>query len=430
MTTEVVTTEVVTTGVVTTAGVRPTDTSAADRIQRVFGRFISAGFGFYLFFIGPAALSQAHLTPSWWTPVALVAIFGTALGLGLATFLPDVQWVARMSAANAIAYLLVVASWWFVRTGGSADVSAWQALCPGVAGLSAAAAWRPRVALGYLVVVVVLVQGSSYMLLRDTIGYRLVPELAFALLFCGVFVAAAIMAMRTGRILDKTIATTHESVVGAAAARARTVERERFDALVHDQVMSTLLAAGRGGSEQVLAMQARRALDIFDSLRRGHDNETAFEVEQALAQFRSAASEIDEDVVFTSDVVFTAGDRDTVVHPYPPEPVRAIAAALAEAVRNSVRHAGPDTVRKVHVDARPGLLRVTVADDGCGFDPSSVDPHRMGLRASIHGRMAQLDGGAARVASSTGAGTTVTLTWTEPERAGAGRAGTAEQSAP
>lgn len=386
------------------------DTEAADRIRRVFGRFISTGFGFYLFFVVPAALAQAHLTAAWWTAAALIAIFGTALGLGIATFLPDVRWVPRLAAVNAVAYLLVAASWWFVWTGEFSTVAAWQALCPGVAGLSAAAAWRPRIALGYLVAVVVLVQTSSYVLIRDTTGYRFVPELAFALLFCGVFVAAAIMAMRTGEILDSTIATARESVMSTAAARARTVERERFDALVHDQVMSTLLAAGRGGSEQVLASQARRALDVFDSLRHGHDAETEFGIEQTLAQFRSVASEVDEDVVFTTDGTETASG------PYPPEPVRAIAAAMAEALRNSVRHAGPGAVREVCVRVLPGRLSVTVADDGQGFDPTTVDPHRMGLRASIHGRMEQLPGGSATVVTRPGAGTSVILGWTDAER--------------
>ncbi|MEU5840644.1 ATP-binding protein [Rhodococcus sp. NPDC047139] len=382
-------------------------TSAADRIQRVFGRFISAGYVFYLLFVVPSAVSQAHLTAWWWLPTAMLGIFGTGIALGVVTFLRDVRWVGRLAAANAVAFLVVSILWLPAWTGEASSSTAWQSLCPGVAGLAAAAAWRPRTAIAYLVAVVCVVQGTNYLLVHTTTGYRLIPELAFALMFCGVFAAAALVAFRTGELLDSTVATTERSVAAAAATRARAVERERFDALVHDQVMSTLLASGRGASGGVSAAQARRALEIFDSLRRGDDAGGRFDVDRVAAQLRSAASESDEDVEFTAEVNAPA-EQD-----YPPEVIREVAAALAEAVRNSVRHAGTGVRRAVHVDLEPGAVRVTVRDDGRGFDPGVVDPYRMGIRASILGRMRGLDGGDSQIESGPG-GTTVTLVWVEP----------------
>lgn len=381
--------------------------SAADRIHRVFGRFISAGYVFYLLFVVPTAVSQAHLTAWWWLPTSLLAIFGTGIALGVATFLSDVRWVGRLAAANALAFLIAAALWFLAWTGEASTSTAWQALFPGVAGLSAAAAWRPRTALAYLTVVVFVVQATNYLLVNTTTGYRFVPELAFALMFCGVFAAAAIVAFRTGDVLDSTVAATERSVVAAAAAAARTVERERFDALVHDQVMSTLLASGRGASDGPVAAQARRALEMFDSLRRGDDTESSFDADRVAAQFRSAASEVDEDVEFTTATSVDAGPH------YPADVIRAVAAALAEAVRNSVRHAGPGTQRAVHVDLGSGSVRVVVRDDGHGFDPAQVDPYRMGIRASIHGRMRSLAGGDSQITSGPG-GTTVTLFWRDP----------------
>ncbi|MCR8692774.1 ATP-binding protein [Rhodococcus pyridinivorans] len=392
----------------TTQGGHTTDpTSAADRIHRVFGRFISAGYVFYLLFVVPTAVSQAHLTAWWWLPTALLAIFGTGIALGVATFLSDVRWVGRLAAANAVAFLVVAVLWFPAWTGEVSTNTAWQALFPGVAGLSAAAAWRPRTALAYLTVVVFVVQATNYLLVNTTTGYRFVPELAFALMFCGVFAAAAIVAFRTGDVLDSTVAATERSVVAAAAAAARTVERERFDALVHDQVMSTLLASGRGASDGPVAAQARRALEMFDSLRRGDDTESSFDPDRVAAQFRSAASEVDEDVEFTTTTSADAGPH------YPADVIRAVGAALAEAVRNSVRHAGPGTQRAVHVDLGPGSVRVVVRDDGHGFDPAQIDPYRMGIRASIHGRMRGLAGGDSQITSGPG-GTTVTLLWCDP----------------
>jgi len=377
----------------------------------VFGRFICAGYLFYLLFVVPAALAQEHLTATWWMPCALLAIFGTGIALGVATFVSDVRWIARLASANALAFLAASILWLPAWTGEASTSTAWQSVFPGVAGLSAAAAWRPRVALTYLATVVFVVQGTNYLLVHDTTGYRFVPELAFALMFCGVFSAAAIVAFRTGHVLDSTVADTERSVVAAATAAARTVERERFDALVHDQVMSTLLASGRDTTDGPVAAQARRALETFDSLRRGDDTDRSLDVEQVLARFRSAVSDVDEDIDFTARV------SDAVSQYYPREVIRTVAAAAAEAVRNSVRHAGAGTRRAVRVDLGPRSVRVIVVDDGHGFDPRAVDPHRMGIRASIHGRMRALAGGASQIDSAPG-GTTVTLAWSEPAPTG------------
>lgn len=58
----------------------------------------------------------------------------------------------------------------------------------------------------------------------------------------------------------------------------------------------------------------------------------------------------------------------------------------------------------------PGALRVTVRDDGAGFDPDQVNPSRLGLRRSIAERIADC-GGHALVRSAPGQGTVVSLSW-------------------
>lgn len=362
----------------TTQGGHTTDpTSAADRIHRVFGRFISAGYVFYLLFVVPTAVSQAHLTAWWWLPTALLAIFGTGIALGVATFLSDVRWIGRLAAANAVAFLVVAVLWFPAWTGEVSTNTAWQALFPGVAGLSAAAAWRPRTALAYLTVVVFVVQATNYLLVNTTTGYRFVPELAFALMFCGVFAAAAIVAFRTGDVLDSTVAATERSVVAAAAAAARTVERERFDALVHDQVMSTLLASGRGASDGPVAAQARRALEMFDSLRRGDDTESSFDADRVAAQFRSAASEVDEDVEFTTATSADAGPyypADVIrrSEPHWPRPCGTVSATPARA------HSGPCT--STSDPDRSGWSSATTATDST--PPRSIPTGWASARAS------------------------------------------------
>ncbi len=389
----------------TTQGGHTTDpTSAADRIHRVFGRFISAGYVFYLLFVVPTAVSQAHLTAWWWLPTALLAIFGTGIALGVATFLSDVRWIGRLAAANAVAFLVVAVLWFPAWTGEVSTNTAWQALFPGVAGLSAAAAWRPRTALAYLTVVVFVVQATNYLLVNTTTGYRFVPELAFALMFCGVFAAAAIVAFRTGDVLDSTVAATERSVVAARGqdGRTRAVRRAR----------------PRPGDVHPARLGSRR----IRRPRRSPGPSCAGDVRLPAARRRHREQLRRRPGGGPVPFGGLRGGRGRRVHDrdecrcravLPGRRDQAVGAALAEAVRNSVRHAGPGTQRAVHVDLGPGSVRVVVRDDGHGFDPAQVDPYRMGIRASIHGRMRGLAGGDSQITSGPG-GTTVTLFWCDP----------------
>jgi signal transduction histidine kinase len=84
-----------------------------------------------------------------------------------------------------------------------------------------------------------------------------------------------------------------------------------------------------------------------------------------------------------------------------------------EALQNVVKHADADRVT-VRLCADPHRVQLAVTDDGIGFTPSSTgrpparDDGRFGL-ASVQER-AELIGGAVRVASRPGEGTTVAVT--------------------
>ncbi|MBL7497667.1 ATP-binding protein [Frankia nepalensis] len=128
----------------------------------------------------------------------------------------------------------------------------------------------------------------------------------------------------------------------------------------------------------------------------------------------------------------------------PADVVTALAAALREALINVRRHAG---VAAARVDVARWLdgVRVEVRDEGAGFDAARFDPARpdeepsqdaagpavradradragevrLGLRGSVHGRLADV-GGWARIDSAPGEGTTVGLHWQAPRPAVAG----------
>ncbi|WP_244199790.1 sensor histidine kinase, partial [Amycolatopsis thailandensis] len=92
-------------------------------------------------------------------------------------------------------------------------------------------------------------------------------------------------------------------------------------------------------------------------------------------------------------------------------PIRAAAAlprvrAVREALVNVDRHAG---VGEALLTVEDGV-RVTVRDEGRGFDPAATPAQRRGVRGSLVERMAAA-GGRAEVTSAPGAGTTVDLVW-------------------
>jgi signal transduction histidine kinase len=81
---------------------------------------------------------------------------------------------------------------------------------------------------------------------------------------------------------------------------------------------------------------------------------------------------------------------------------------IQEAVNNSLKHAEPEEVT-VRFEYSEPILRVSVADDGKGFDVESVmiASTGLGLR-SIHERVA-LIGGKIELSSSPGKGTRVSV---------------------
>jgi signal transduction histidine kinase len=95
----------------------------------------------------------------------------------------------------------------------------------------------------------------------------------------------------------------------------------------------------------------------------------------------------------------------------PPDTEIAVFRAVQEAVSNVVRHAKAEKVL-IEIAAAKGILEIDVEDDGEGFDPAEVGgPSASGRGLGIlglHERM-ELIGGTAKVTSSPGAGTRVSL---------------------
>lgn len=383
-----------------------------NRILRMFALFGAVGYVIYPLLLLPALGSQAAIMSTWWTPVMGVAVFGPGLLLLTALFVRDVAVLRAIAGAAAIGYLIAVATALPCWDGSAIanDDALWLAGFPGLASIAAVLAWPAWAGFGYMIVACVGVQLVNFTMRDGAEPAMLGPDMAFAIMFCSLFVGGAMMALRTGRILDATTAVTHTSAAEAAAQQARVQERERFDGLIHDSVLASLNAgAGAQPHLDVQAMAAAALAELDEVHRGGAGPERDWDLAATLDFLAEHARTIDPDVMVHVGPA-RGFDGDVV----PAEAVRALAAALGEALRNSLRHAGPSARRTLVLavaSSGPLDVIVTVRDDGRGFDPADVSPRRLGIAVSIRRRMARLPGGWASVQSKPGGGTTVRLGW-------------------
>ncbi|HEU0205556.1 MAG TPA: ATP-binding protein [Pseudolysinimonas sp.] len=82
--------------------------------------------------------------------------------------------------------------------------------------------------------------------------------------------------------------------------------------------------------------------------------------------------------------------------------------ALGAALENVARHSGV-TVAEVELVYAASEITIMVTDEGVGFDPAKIAGDRLGIRASIDGRIAAV-GGTVQVWSSPGSGTSIVMT--------------------
>ena len=403
--------------VVTKAAAPIVDTAAdgeerrsLERLVKMFARFVGTGYVAYFLILLPEIRRTAFLTPTWWNWFCVIAVFGTGLLFGLSSFSGSIRAIRMAGSIAAVTYLLCVLGWWLAWDQTLFDVQGvYLSTFPGLASLAAASVWPPVLVFVHMTVGVIAAQSINYVLREPFVTTPLFADIVFGMMFCTIFVAATLAALRTARILDATITRTQAQAARSAAAAARAVERERFGALTHDGVMSSLLSVARQGRSPSVVNQARLTLRQLDSLRT-HSAPTFVDADEAIAQLRATANDVDESVIVHIESISQTSTSNVEPQTYPADAVRAIGAALAEAMRNSLRHAGPSN-RSVTVRTQPGILQATVTDDGVGFDRASVPPHRLGVAVSIEGRLRQLPGGASRIDSIPGQGTTVHLTW-------------------
>ncbi|WP_062385067.1 sensor histidine kinase [Demequina iriomotensis] len=389
--------------------------SALERMQRTV--YFATGLATVLVAALPRGangfLAQIdQLEPPFWAFTVLVGVAVPASYAVLAFVLSmrTMRWLVTASAAGfVLAQALFVP---FMTVGVLEDGAA-----PWLQGFGAlhatllAVAWnRPAVwayplAQGPLVAVVEY-HASGAMLeqsLLDGLG---------ALVTCLILTGAGAGVVTAAARQDEEAARAREEASLEASLRTGEREQARINALVHDEIMSVLLAAVRTPSPAGVPERASRALESVEGIRGAgtRSRASAYDPAELLAVLRATAGAISEDIHVAATVASST--------PVPAAVVASLAEATGEALRNSVLHAGgPDdaVARTVDVAVTEGEVRVTIRDDGRGFVPRTVSPRRLGVQVSIRGRMAALRGGGSRVTSAPGAGCLVELWWRAEE---------------
>ena len=246
----------------------------------------------------------------------------------------------------------------------------------------------------------------------DRISMALYPLYAMAM--GAASVGARLGLFSAARRSEAARAALEQAEAQAQALRGlqrRMTEQQR---LLHETVLNTLTAIARGGvahSSDIGSRIRARCTESALVLR------TLASAEFAIPSMgsRDWATDLGADIQpLTDSDVHVEFRVNAGAHRLPDDVYGAMVAAAREALANVARHANADSVTlDVSVTTDPRARRQTwtveIRDDGSGFDPRTA-ARRFGLSTAIVQTMDDA-GGEARVVSSIGDGTCVTLTW-------------------
>jgi two-component sensor histidine kinase len=381
------------------------DHPALDSVTRSMALALGVGAAAFFALSVSGLLAQSAVFGPLWSWGAASLMFGPMLiAAALSRWIPP-RAIRSLAGVTAVGQLGTLATLVLVLPGGTLPETygtPWPlgAVLMGCA--CAAVAWRAAITWPYLAVCVVVVGIDRLVASARPIPDLAVQDALHTLLFTAVFTSLALAIRSAGRLLDTTLNRASADTRRLATAEAQMRERGRVEALLHDSVLVALLASSRRPDHA--PQVARDALDRLDDLEHRSFDETSEPVDARawLWRVQAATTQLDAAARFTHEEEGTP--------PLPADVAEAILEASAEALRNSVIHAGPAS-RAVHVRLESSRAEVTVIDNGRGFEPDAVDEARLGVRVSIRDRMRNVTGGRAVVVSRPGSGTRVAITW-------------------
>lgn len=396
---------------------QPASPVSRAQIEKVSARAV-AGFG--LVFGAqtlPALMSEWSSLRQPWALVVAIGLFAGLLVVAIAAAVKVLVTPAMLYVA--IGYLIAVVAW----PATTVDPSATAAEKPWLWYLCS-------VATAYAAIALPLWWAAAYTVLAP-VAYgivRMLPsgggahwelaalDTAYAIIVGGVVLVILTMLRQAASAVDHAQTAALQKYATAVRQHATEVERAQVDAIVHDSVLTTLLAAASPLTAKTAALVADMAKNAIGHLDAADDSRSTalsnVPLERLSARIQSVTAVL--------PVLFTVTVRELENRSVPEYAAEAIYSATVQAMMNSMQHAGgPEVRRELRLvggtggtggTGATGAVTVEVVDTGTGFDHCAVPPERLGLRVSIVDRVTQV-GGVVTVHSRPGMGTTIRMDW-------------------
>ncbi|MET1019089.1 MAG: hypothetical protein ABWX62_03810, partial [Microterricola sp.] len=198
--------------------------------------------------------------------LSFVVLLGLPIVIGAIGSWAPLPVLPALAACEAAALLVVLVLWPIVHGGAHQHqgmpwplgISALPIVCVALV-MRGFFVWGYLGVVGVLTVVVTFTgsPGSEPLLVAVQTGI-------YASSFAAIFVGLVLVGLESAERLDRLQEAERLNTARNAARQARESERARFDGLIHDGVISTLLMAGR--SERLSADQVRQAEDTLAQL--------------------------------------------------------------------------------------------------------------------------------------------------------------------
>ena len=381
----------------------PAQQGSAEPLWRALAVFRFASLGYAMLRLGVIDRT-AYSRPGWaWAVIGVMTVW--TIGTTIAYARPErrTRWLLGVDLAVTAGLLMSTAAVQYptaLRHGVTPVTATWLA--------GPVLAWAVRYGRRAGLITAVIMSGCDLTLLRGA-------ALSVALNGIVLLVLAGVIVGHLARLAAELGAERQHATEVEAASR----ERERLARHIHDSVLQVLALVQRRGAEAggTAAELGRLAGQQEAALRAlvGGGIETAPDGlppgAPGILDLRALLLPAQTDRVTVSvpaqPVLLDRGEADE------------LASAMRAALDNVARHCGERARAWVLVEDEPGLVTVTIRDDGPGIADGrlaeAAAAGRLGVTHSIRGRLRDL-GGSAAISSVAGEGTEVELRL--PRRAG------------
>lgn len=388
--------------------------SALDRLIRTLLVAIGVGGGLFTV-LGLREIVEQYsiLEPTY--AVAAIAVFCVLPALlALFAFSAPVRVLRIIAGAQATASLALLAMWVHSMTPGALEGGSlpWIINMITIATVEAAIAMSFLLSWLYMLTIAIVSGIVRFITYGSPDAAMAIQDAIMIVLISGFLMALIQLVLLAGREQDAAAQLAQDAATAGAAADTLERQRTRYHAFTHDDVLATLLAASQDtpDSRDITKRSAIRALQKMDQFASDLPLASTLSIAELDLQLRTSAVAVG--VSYASTLNAPQGPLSI-----PVEVCDALSEAMTEAMRNSTRHgAWPDgrpVRRSSRAERLPRGVRIVVRDDGRGFNPRRVGLDRLGVRLSILARVNSQPGGVARIESTKGKGTTVTLEWNE-----------------